>query len=136
MPGGDPGVGGVEEADAELGGADGLGTEGQAYGAEEVVSDQVAPGAAALDDAVRALPALALEGGAGAGEVGGVLDEEAGDSPVQAEGVVIGADLGAQGLRRGGVALVDVGAFRVVREIAEHVTAESSSPMTSVNKCR
>jgi hypothetical protein len=37
------------------------------------------------------------------------------------EGLVVGAGLGAEGLQGGGVALVDVGAFRVVREVAEDV---------------
>ncbi|MFF2932184.1 hypothetical protein [Streptomyces mirabilis] len=80
-----------------------------------VLGDQVAPGPAVLDDAVHALPTLALEGRAGAGVGSGVLGGEAGDAAIEGEGVFVGADLGAQGVDGGGVALVNHG---VMREVA------------------
>ncbi|KUO05437.1 hypothetical protein AQJ67_08770 [Streptomyces caeruleatus] len=132
VPRGGPGVGGVEEPDAELGGAGRLGVDRQTYGTRMVVGDQLRPGTAALDDAVRPSAALALERGAGAGEPGGVLDEEAGDAPVQGEGGGVGADLGAQGVQGGGVAVVDVGAFGGVGEVAEDVAQVEDGEVAQV----
>lgn len=81
-----------------------------------VLGDQIAPGSAELDDAVGA-----LEGGAGAGAVGGVLDEEAGNASTEGKCLSVCTGSGTQGVQGGGVAIVDKGAFRVVRKVAEYV---------------
>ncbi len=90
-----------------------------------VLGDECAPGAAALEDSVGAGAAGALQGGTGAFEAGGVLEQEAGDAAVEAKrftavgGRVPG--LGAQGVQGGRVPAVHLGAFGVAGPVPVNV---------------